>query len=485
VTATTRTATARSGLAVRSPGVVAPRSAKPYVRPRPVPQIGGIGVVVFAAIGFVTAFLVALAAGSDVWSGLLATFVIFGISAPILRRMFSGEEANMRTLMLSALVLKCAGAFFQYAVAFELYDGVADAEHYHRAGAEFAKAFRHGNFDLGPGTLVGTRFVEVATGWLYAVVGTSRVVGFLAFSWVGYWGLVWFYKACKTAVPDGNHKIYAFLVLLLPSMLFWPSAIGKEAWMVGTIGLATYGVARYLAHQRGALVRIGLGLWGASMVRPHVVLLILAGLAVAVVFRPRAEAGRGLGHAFQPILRIVVVAAIAVGFSAAMGSSEQRFGVGQERRASSLAGVRDYTNEKSSEHGNSTFEAQPVNSPLDFPGGFISVLFRPFPWEGKSAQMLLSGLEGSALLGAVLWRWRSIWGALKRWRSLPYVALSATFIVGFVWAFSSFGNFGLLVRQRVQVYPFLLALLCLPTIAPLAKRPIRRPPPRRPLRRSA
>ena len=51
----------------------------------------------------------------------------------------------------------------------------------------------------------------------------------------------------------------------------------------------------------------------------------------------------------------------------------------------------------------------------------------------------------------------------------PYVAYVATYVLLFVYAFSTFGNFGLLVRERVQVLPLLLVLPCLPEAAPAAR----------------
>jgi hypothetical protein len=56
------------------------------------------------------------------------------------------------------------------------------------------------------------------------------------------------------------------------------------------------------------------------------------------------------------------------------------------------------------------------------------------------------------------------WGfaALKSMRRQPYVALAGTFTLLFVIAFSSLPNFGLLARQRVQLYPFFLVLLSIP-----------------------
>ena len=47
-------------------------------------------------------------------------------------------------------------------------------------------------------------------------------------------------------------------------------------------------------------------------------------------------------------------------------------------------------------------------------------------------------------------------------RRQPYVAYCVGLIVAFIYAFSSFSNFGILARQRCQMLPFFLALLCLP-----------------------
>jgi len=46
-----------------------------------------------------------------------------------------------------------------------------------------------------------------------------------------------------------------------------------------------------------------------------------------------------------------------------------------------------------------------------------------------------------------------------RLRRMPYITFVLAFTLGFVIAFSSFNNFGLLARQRSQVYPYFVALL--------------------------
>jgi hypothetical protein len=50
------------------------------------------------------------------------------------------------------------------------------------------------------------------------------------------------------------------------------------------------------------------------------------------------------------------------------------------------------------------------------------------------------------------------------------------YLLGFVVAFSQFGNFGILARQRVQALPLLLVLLSMTPLLPRSRRPVRRQP---------
>ena len=60
---------------------------------------------------------------------------------------------------------------------------------------------------------------------------------FLVFSWLAFWGLFLFYRAFTIAVPEGRRRSYAHLVFFLPALLFWPSSIGKESWMIFALGI--------------------------------------------------------------------------------------------------------------------------------------------------------------------------------------------------------------------------------------------------------
>jgi hypothetical protein len=78
-------------------------------------------------------------------------------------------------------------------------------------------------------------------------------------------------------------------------------------------------------------------------------------------------------------------------------------------------------------------------------------------------------LESSFLLLLTLARWRSLVAAVRRLRRRPYLALALVYTLLFVVAFAAVGNFGILVRQRSQVLPLYLVLLCCQPRAPRSR----------------
>ena len=132
--------------------------------------------------------------------------------------------------------------------------------------------------------------------------------------------------------------------------------------------------------------------------------------------------------------------------------------------ASGLEATEDFENvlsnvEGSTSKGGSGVTGSGIRSPGDFPAGFLKVLFRPFPQEANNEQALASSLEGALLLLVFAWRFFPMLKNGVKIRRNPYLIFVLVFTLGFIVAFSSFNNFGLLARQRSQVMPYFLALL--------------------------
>jgi hypothetical protein len=287
------------------------------------------------------------------------------------------------------------------------------------------------------------------------------------FSWLGFWGLYLSFRAFRLAMPEGDHRRYALLVFFLPSLVFWPSSLGKEAWMMFTIGIALYGAARILVRLAGGYLLFAAGLGGTALVRPHVTLLLFGALFAAFLLR-RATWEEST---FGPLGKVVgLVVLLAVG-TVVVARVADFFNLDQVD-AQSVEDVLDRTEGRSTT-GGSEFTAVRPDSLVEVPGAAVGVLFRPFPWEAGNGQALAASFEGVVLLGLTVLSVRRLATIPRLLVRRPYVTLAVTYTFAFAFAFASVGNFGILARQRVQVLPLALVLLALP--APSASGPARVP----------
>jgi hypothetical protein len=368
-------------------------------------------------------------------------------------------DAIGRIVLVAAALKVLAAPLLRYWMIYGLYGGGADATRYHEAGALLAPLFRHGVYrDLGQ--ISGTRFMEILTGQVYALTGPTRLGGFMVFSWLSFLGLYLFYRAFRTAYPDGDGHRYALLVFFFPTLFFWPSSIGKEAFMVLVLGAAALGAAQLLTGRFRGLVWLGLGLWGAVVVRPHMALIVGAGLVVAApiaVLRGGADReGRQRGRLGGAVLLLALI----VSASTLIGVAQNFFHL-ESLNTQTAQEQRDEVTRRSGEKG-STFTAPSPNSPAGFALASITVLFRPFPGEVRNAQGMVTALECLTLLALFSLAMRRLVRLPREMFRRPYLAFAVVYTFAFIYAFSSLANFGILARQRAQLLPVLFVILCIP-----------------------
>jgi hypothetical protein len=423
------------------------------------PAILGMGIV--ATIVIVAAFSILPQTSTyDTWGGLVVGPILFAVSIPILARQAERErDRRLFWLLVLALTAKLLGALARVYVTEEIYLGVADATGYHGDGVRLSASFRQGVFTTGLSDLTGTEFISLFTGIVYTFIGPTQLGGFLVYSWLAFWGLFFFYRAFVVAVPEGRSRSYARLLFFLPSLLYWPSGIGKESWMIFTLGIAAFGAARLLTGRPwNGIVLSALGLWLAGLVRFHVAGLFAVALAVAYILkrpteehRRRSRVGRGLALAAVGALALILLLQ-AEKFVESTGLEPS------EGITSTLQEVSERTSQ-----GGSEIQPSIIRSPLTAPVGAFTVLFRPLPFEAHNTQALVAALEGTFLLMLCGVRFRWILAALQSFRRQAYVTLSVAYTGVFVLAFSAIANLGILARQRVQMLPFFLVLLCVPS----------------------
>lgn len=426
-------------------------------------------VAVGGLVVYVVWFSWALGRGDyNAWGTLLIGPALVLVSVPMLRRAVRREaDKSIGTLIVAAFFLKLAMAFVNHAVAFGLYGGVADARGYHGAGVAYSEAFRSGEFALTQEGELGRGFVKALTGIVYTVTGPSKLGGYLVFSWFAFWGLYLFYRAFVLAVPEGDRRRYALLVFLLPSTLFWTSAIGKEAWMVLALGTCSLGAARLLTRRQGGFVVLSIGLAASALCRPHVSFIVFIALLVGYLFRRSAASNR-----IGPLATLAGLAALL-----AIGSLVADQLVGYFDLTSvgpGSVGTALDTAERQTEGGGSGFTTDGLPRPLAAAG----VLFRPFPMEAGNLQALLASAEGTAMLVLFALGRRRLGTAVRRLFTNAYLMYCSVYTVLFLVAFSVFQNFGILARERVQAIPFVLVLLALPARPRVTRLDRLGPPPR-------
>jgi len=425
------------------------------------------------------AYLVVLSLGMvrlsyDVWGVLIVLPPLALLGYLGIQRMFSGELADLANVMLVGFVAKAAGTMARYWVSFDAYGGATDAQRYHSRAVVAVDAYWHGNASLWsvlPGG-TGTAFMERLTSFFYTFMGSSRLAAFFVFSFMSFWGVALFVKAACAAVPGLARRRYAMLCVFAPSLLYWPSSIGKEAWMMLCLGVATWGVA-LLVSRRGfvrATVFLFLGIGGAALVRPHIGGLWLVGLMPALLVSllrgrgPRHVRGGGLVDRLV-LLALIGVALVAIG---AVGSATVRYlqPSGEENITSnSVTSILTETTRRTSEAG-SNFQPVVITGPTDWPYASVRTLVRPLLIEAKGLAQLVSALELTLFGGLVVANLRRLANLPRLVLTNPYVAFAMTVLFFGGLAYASFANLGVLTRQKSLLFPMLLLVLCLPEHSP-------------------
>jgi hypothetical protein len=265
-------------------------------------------------------------------------------------------------------------------------------------------------------------------------------------------GQILFYAAFRRRAPEQTHFKFLVLIMFWPTLVYWPASIGKEAFLMLFIGLAAYAIAR-LFEQLGFpwLVLFAASTGVVFVVREHVTALLGLSLVGTIVL---VKAGSALGGR-----RLLLVLVMMAGLIPVAAGLSARFGVNFQDSVSAddFDGVRADL-ERSTGQGGSAVSGGVVAGPLDLPGGFLKVLYRPLPNEATNAQMLIASFEGTALLLLTLWTAPRWWPVLRRARSAPLVLFSSIYTLGFVIAWSWILNLGILARQRSLVVPFVLVI---------------------------
>ena len=162
-----------------------------------------------------------------------------------------------------------------------------DVPAYHAEGIMLAPYFRDFDWSIlewyrfrGEGS---TR-MAILTGVLYTFFPASMAGSFIFFALLAFTGSVLFYRAVRISTSAASMSAYTIFVFFLPSVLFWPSSLGKDAWVFFCSGLVAWGWASFLRRRHfWGLIVIAVALLLINLVRPHIAAFMAASLVAAYV----------------------------------------------------------------------------------------------------------------------------------------------------------------------------------------------------------
>jgi hypothetical protein len=414
--------------------------------------------------GAILAFLVCIAlygwfwvaGGQPVGAALIIIPILVALSTPIFLRARSERSFDLAGLLAVALFLRFMAAYYRY-------DTAVDARTYNLWGARLAESFRQ--LDFAPDThaaVPGTGSMRYISGLVHAVCNSDEMGAFLVFAWIAFLGCYFLYRAFVTAVPDADRYRYAVLLFFWPSIVFWPSSIGKEAVMLLTLGLAALGAARFFTRRPGGITLAFVGILITYLVRPHVALIMLAAFGFALLV------GRGQSlptRSLTPgsVAKAAAIVLLLVGVSMIAGRTARFLGVESLQPSSTEEAFLEV--ETNTKRGGSQFSPADATNPIGYPRAAVTILFRPFLFEAHTSEQIVTAFEALALALLVVVSWRRLLSVPWRLRAQPYVALAVAFVLVFFFVFAVISNFGILARERTMVLPFVLALLSVPALA--------------------
>ena len=166
----------------------------------------------------------------------------------LVRRVQPIAGAGFVSIAMAGLAVRFLGSIPRLVAA-------ADAELYQKEGERLAASFRELDFFVSTGRAVpGTGSLRYLSGLVNLMTGSSYVATYLVFVMIAFVGQVLFLLGVRRVLTDRQFRLATLLVMLWPSMAYWPSSIGKEAAVIFGIGLTTLGLARVYDREYRGLI---------------------------------------------------------------------------------------------------------------------------------------------------------------------------------------------------------------------------------------
>jgi len=356
-----------------------------------------------------------------------------------------GRDAKLKREVLYGILLY--HLFFTILYWYYSVNNVADARGYYDAThfSEYSWIGTYINYPYSS-TFYGTRFVQLLLYPFSNTLGLSYFSCFLIFTLFGFLGYIFLYKTITENLTSksklGPLAVFP-LLLFLPGMHFWTTAIGKDSFIFWGIGLLFYGLSKPKRRKK----HLFLALIIIICIRPHVLVAITVCLFIALLIDTNEI--KPLYRFFIFLLGCIIAVAVYPIFMQFLRLDSLSWELILQK-IENQSGHAEEADTHISMVGKSSFER------------LIIYFFRPLFFDAHNLNAIISSFENLLLLVLTIFTflrfkfftWVKRSGLLVKF-SFLYFLIGGAFM-------SSFTNtFGVAVRQKNMILPGLLILIVL------------------------
>ena len=284
------------------------------------------------------------------------------------------------------------------------------------------------------------------------------------FSFIGTWKLFRLYNTIYSNVSKGLF----YIVLILPTLIFWGSGIMKDSFVLGSTCWITYNFHKIFILRKDFFwnsIFLILNLLILFNTKAYVFISLIPGLVLWI----NSAYLKSSKTIFSKLLKfpLFIIIFSFGGFYVFSNLSSMMGVYGNVDSAIEQAQVIQQDLLREEAYGTNSYNIGEIDGTI---GGFISLapiaiftaIYRPLFWEIGSPMMVISVIENSVLLLFSFYLLINIgpFRLVKIVLSEPIILYAFVFSVVFAFGVGIAGtNFGALVRYKVPLMPFYLPML--------------------------
>jgi hypothetical protein len=287
----------------------------------------------------------------------------------------------------------------------------------------------------------GTSFIVIFTRF-FTNLGFSYVDLFLINNFFGYIGLLAFSGAIQSATNNKsrNIKLFGMILLLLPSVSFWTTALGKDAISFMSVGLALWASLDFKKRKKLLLF----SMICMFLVRPHMGAILAISFIFALIFDKRTTVNIKIFLGLISIISTALIIPVMLNY----------IGLGE---AEELSDVDQYVDKRQNSNlsGGSSVDISSMSLPMQM----MTYLFRPLPFEAHSIFALLASLDNLILIFMFIMGGGAILKNNKPSAESNRIFLWIYFYFALIILASTTANLGIAMRQKWMFIPCIIFLM--------------------------